>query len=426
MGPGRAPRVVPRLPRRIEPHPRWWVRLLLLCLVWISILGGRATRAETGPEAGFYERTLEAVDTAAGIADPGARTAALDQLWTELEDAGRFPLIEGERCTFLFRGQARRVELAGDFNGWDPAQSPARRLGESEVWLFETRFPIDARLDYKFVVDGGDWRLDPSNPRTQLGGFGPNSELRMPDYQASPWLVRADGVPRGSIQGPRSLRSEHLGYAVRFAVYLPADYDELEDLPCIYVTDGHEYADDAMGGMVLVLDNLIAQGRIEPVMAVFVDPRVDGRNLRAEQYVLNPSFADFAAEELVPLIDGDYRSSPHREDRAILGTSLGGLNAAWFGYRHPESFGLVAMQSPAFQAGGGRILDLYRESEPLELRMFMSWGSFHDFGENTEQMLDILRGKGYELATELRNEGHSWGQWRALLDEILLYFWARD
>ncbi len=401
----------------------WLVGVILL----LSGGSGDST-AGTHPESEglFYDDTLESIADAAGISDSNERTERLDAIWQDLTQRQLFPLIEGERCAFLYRGEAQQLGIAGDFNGWDPANGPAQRLGESDVWILETSFPLDARLDYKIVINGGDWRLDPDNPLHQVGGFGPNSELRMPDYVPSPWVERSEGAPRGSMQGPRAIVSSNLGYSVRFLVYLPAGYEELEDLPSIYLTDGHEYALDEMGSMVVVLDNLIAEGLIEPVIAVFVDPRVSGQNRRADQYIMSPRFADFVADELVPLIDTDYKTSTRREDRAILGTSLGGLNSAWFGYQRPETFHLIAMQSPAFQAGGGQILNLYRESDRLDLRMYMTWGTFNDFGDTSEQMLGILQSKGYDLTTAVRNEGHSWGQWKALLDELLIHFWGHE
>ena len=74
-------------------------------------------------------------------------------------------------------------------------------------------------------------------------------------------------------------------------------------------------------------DNLVADGRVEPCVVVFVDPRWAGQNRRQQQYVQNPGFAAFVAEELVPTIDAAYRTRPDRESRVILGTSLGGVFA---------------------------------------------------------------------------------------------------
>ena len=210
---------------------------------------------------------------------------------------------------------------------------------------------------------------------------------------------------------------------MNFLVYTPAGYAELAGLPVLYVTDGHEYADETMGSLVVVLDNLIAQGLIRPVMAVFIDPRVNGQNRRADQYVLNPRFARFVAGELVPVIDAGYATSPLRGDRGILGTSLGGLNSAWFALQAGDLFGRIAIQSPAFQVADGAIIDLFRNAPRLDVDIFLTHGTFHDFGETTAEFLAILDDKGYDYTKLVVNEGHSWGNWRALLDDVLIAFW---
>ncbi len=355
------------------------------------------------------------------MTDPIDREAVLDALWDSLRVHNRFPFVAGDSVAFLFRGDAATVNFTGDFNGWDPAPPKAARLGNSSVWLQEEVFPRDARLDYKIVLNGDTWLLDPENPRLQRSGFGDNSELRMPAYVPSPYVIRASGIPRGTLT-PGHLDSTNLRYTVHYVTYTPARYPGLDNLPVIYVTDGHEYADDAMGSMVIVLDNLIDRGLIRPIMAVFIDPRVDGRNLRSEQYILNEHFVRFVADELVPVIDTEYRTSHDRLDRGILGTSLGGLNSAWFALRASDTFGRIGIQSPAFQAGPD-ILDMFAKSPRLDVDIFMTWGTMHDFSESTLKFQNILEAKGYRYHHLVVNEGHSWGAWRALLDDILREFW---
>lgn len=303
---------------------------------------------------------------------------------------------------------------------------PGSRLGSSNVWIRRESFPEDARLDYKFVRNGSQWILDPGNPLRQRGGFGDNSEIRMPAYVPSPWVDRMSSRPNGSYSSARTLASTNLGYTVTYRVYTPPGYESgaLDNLPVIYVTDGHEYADDQTGSMRIVLDNLIAEDAIEPVVAVFIDPRVGGSNRRASQYVENPDFAAFVADELVPVIDGAYRTRATAGSRAILGTSLGGLNAAYFGAVRPEVFGLLAVQSPAFHAGSD-IYGLYRDHPKRDLRVHITWGTINDVGSAGQNMADILTERGYDLQTVVLNEGHSWGAWRALLDDALIYFWGQ-
>jgi len=396
--------------------------ILLACLILFAGCGGAPEPETQTPEgarsmasfAAFKDQLITATD----LQDSVARAEAVDALWKSLD---RIPFVAGGQVAFLYRGPANHVSFAGDFTGWSPDAAVARRMGNSDVWLREETFPADARLDYKVVVDG-NWILDPANPAIQRSGFGDNSELAMPGYVPSPWAERRPEVPRGDLT-PGTLSSPALGYAVDYLVYTPVGFAEMSALPVIYVTDGHEYAHDVMGSLVAVMDNLIAAGKLRPMMAVFMDPRVGGRNLRSEQYILNERFVEFVARDLVPVIDAAYPTSPDRADRGILGTSLGGLNSAFFALKATDTFQRIAIQSPAYHAGDGKIIGLFQKAPRLDVDIYMTWGTFNDFGETTDRFQRILDKKGYDYRFKVVNEGHSWGNWRALVDDILLAFW---
>ncbi|MCI0693235.1 T9SS type A sorting domain-containing protein [candidate division KSB1 bacterium] len=57
-----------------------------------------------------------------------------------------------------------------------------QQLPATNFWYLGKNFEPEARLDYKFVLNGSTWILDPHHNKTVLGGFGPNSELAMPLY----------------------------------------------------------------------------------------------------------------------------------------------------------------------------------------------------------------------------------------------------
>jgi 1,4-alpha-glucan branching enzyme len=67
------------------------------------------------------------------------------------------------RVRFQFRhGGAASVALAGDFNGWSTTADPMER-GDPDVWVLEVAL-APGRHEYKYVVDGTDWRTDPEAP----------------------------------------------------------------------------------------------------------------------------------------------------------------------------------------------------------------------------------------------------------------------
>ncbi|HYE58163.1 MAG TPA: alpha/beta hydrolase-fold protein, partial [Rhodothermales bacterium] len=257
------------------------------------------------------------------MTDAPARTAALDRLWNDLRTKGQVPFAVGDTVVWLFRGTASQVAWAGDATGWQPSATGVRLAG-TDLWWRRERQAADARLDYKVVLNGNDWRLDPANPLQQWSGFGPNSELRMPAYRYPAETIRSAGVPAGRLGDPQVMTSTALGYPVRYRVYTPAGYDTLaRRLPVLYVTDGHEYAPDGLGALVTVLDNLIATRQVAPLVAVFVDPRdVNNASVNRRQSelvppggsrgVCNPCRADrflgFLTDELIPAVDAAYRT----------------------------------------------------------------------------------------------------------------------
>lgn len=362
-------------------------------------------------------------------ADSAGR-ARLNAFWSAMLEARRIPFAIGDSVGFLYRGNASSVRWNGDFNSWGNAtqvRSSGVLLPNSDIWLLEQSFPSDARIDYKIVLNGSTWILDPNNPFTQMSGFGPNSELRMPNYQPSPDVTLRTSQ-RGALSENQRIQSARLGYAVQYRVYAPFGYNaaSAQPMPTIYVTDGHEYANDAMGSMVIVLDNLIAERRIQPVIAVFIDPRNPdnlSQNRRGSELVTNANYLRFVAEELVPRIDSMYRTARRAEQRAILGTSLGGINAAYFGLNAPQTFGLIAMQSPALWVAPSLSTE-YQRAERLPLKFFLSTGTLFDGESNTRAFRRILEEKGYALRYREVSEGHSWGNWRALLSDMLAYFFA--
>lgn len=402
---------------------------IMMVTAWARSYSPSQQRRLTQSNFDSFNEFRTTMDSLGNIEDSVIRDSLLQVFWNTLRTQRQIPFVLGDSVAFLYRGNANSVTWAGDFNGWNPASAEfqGQKVGLSNIWMCPTTFPSDARLDYKIVNNGSNWMLDPDNPFQQWSGFGPNSELRMPDYIYPEETVRRADVPRGTFSANINIYSVKLAYLSNYRVYAPAGYDSLSNLPVIYVTDGHEYADDRLGSMLIVLDNLIAERRIQPIIAVFIDPRQPNNlsnNRRASEYTMNPNFADFVADELAPQIDNNYKTNPSADARAILGTSLGGINAAYFGIYRPDKFRLIGIHSPAFSYKP-EIYSQYQSADRQPLKIFMSTGVIHDTESSARPMKQILESKGYPLKYIEINEGHSWGNWRALLDEPLIYFWGQ-
>jgi enterochelin esterase family protein len=346
-----------------------------------------------------------------------------------LRDEGRIPFAEGDSVAFLWRGSTTSIAVVGDHTRWNPTGNGMARVGLSDVWMRIYALPEAARVDYKFVLNGSNWILDPNNPHQQWSGFGPNSELRMPAWVFPDETVRDPAALPGTLSADLLIQSDTLGQPVRYRVFTPAGYDGLSDLPVVYVTDGHEYSDDRLGAVRIVADNLIHDGRSAPAIVVFIDPRhpTTGQNQRQDHYVQNPAFAHFVARELVPSIDAAYRTNTDPDSRVILGTSLGGVFSVYLGLLHPDVFGRLAAQSPAFWVTespdwwtGPSLFEMVASGPAGAFEIYLSTGTIHDGHLDARRMRDAMITRAHGVTYREVPEGHSWGNWRALIDEVLM------
>jgi enterochelin esterase-like enzyme len=402
------------------------VKGLAWLYVWLILslasLFSSTTSADDASGGEIHFSTIEdlvgAIERAGKEPGTSESAAAVDGLWARLIEEGRIPFVVDDRACFLYRGEAKRVAWRGDFNRWEV--SDGTRVGKTDVWMLIINLPADGRSDYKLFLDDSHWSLDPWNPRKVSSGMGPNSELRMPQYIAPREAIFREQIAHGELTNRELVRSSQLGYEVPIRIYLPAGWNRKSPLPTVYVADGQEYAESALGNMITVVDNLVADQRIRPALVVFIDPsdpQVPGRNRRAEQYVGNDQFVEFLTKELVHWVEQRYATSAERSDRTILGTSLGGLLAAYVGIHRPEIFGNLGIQSPAFQVYP-QIYDLYRDDRKFPMKIFLTGGTLDD-NQSSRTLLPIAQSQGYEVKYLEVHEGHSWGAWRSQLDDLL-------
>lgn len=236
-------------------------------------------------------------------------------------------------------------------------------------------------------------------------------------------LSAEEKAAKGAVSDNKVISSTILGYDLQYRVYTPANYDAYDDLPVIYITDGQWYLG---AGTHKVLDQLIEAELIRPVVAVFVDNRdphdlkINRRNFQLLGY---DNYLDFYREELILSIEEEYKVSNDQEDRGILGLSFGGLNAAYFGVKAPETFHFVGMLSPALQ-GAPEIYDLYTQADDLPLKLFLSTGSVNDTENQARRLKRVLEFKKCEFKYMEVDEGHNWKNWGPLLDDIFIYFFS--
>ena len=210
-----------------------------------------------------------------------------------------------------------------------------------------------------------------------------------------------------------------------YRVYTPAGYHGgQESYPAVYFTDGHEYADSEMGRAIEILDNGIADGVLPPLVAVFLDPRDprDDRNRRAWEYAEFPEkYSRIVVDEIVPAVDDAFRTKREAGHRVLIGTSLGALFALHVALAHGATFGGVVAQSPAMEydeyARGDRLRDEIVSASGGKTRIFLDVGTMHDDLARTRATRAQLEAAGFPVRWTEVHEGHSWGHWRAWIDD---------
>ena len=322
-------------------------------------------------------------------------------------------------AVFLYEGQAASVSVSGDFNGWSGQGWALQRLASTSLWYRIEHFEADARLDYKVILNGSNWILDPGNPLHAPGGFGANSELAMPAY-VQPWeIIKNAAVAEGTLVS-HTFDSTIMGNSRAVNVYLPAGYDanRTEPYPVIVYHDGSDYLN--LASIETVFDNLIDAGRIEPLIAVFANP-LDREN----EYATNDTgaFSRLIVEELMPWVEANYHIATDPARRAVTGPSYAGLASARHCFEHPDVFGLCAPFSPSFWVSNGALLDAMSQGDLTAIKWYVDWGTYEQsIASSGHAFEDILQQQGATFRTNEWHEGHSWGSWRAHQDIMLEYF----
>ncbi|MEQ9402780.1 MAG: alpha/beta hydrolase-fold protein [Cyclobacteriaceae bacterium] len=391
----------------------------LICFVLVSWLIGcnsdvqETTRKESVPG---FSALLELISEA----DSVKRTELIQTFADTLTST---PYKENDTTAyFIYFGNVSGVGVAGDFNSWNPSGFSLGKIKDTDLWYLKRNFEENARLDYKLVLNGSSWILDPKNPITISGGFGPNSELSMPRYDP-PWeIVKDEQVPSG-IMVDETYTGALTGKDYQMMVYLPPGYSVEKKYPTVYFQDGAEYINLADAN--ITLDNLIASGIIQPVIGVFVIP-----NNRNTEYAFDDRFKykDFFVSQLVPFIDDKYSTIASPASRAVIGDSYGGNISAIIAFSHPEVFGNCGIHSGAFQPNNFSTNSIVMDGIKKDIRVATIWGTYEgaSLPPNMRKVRDYLISTGYEVAWKELPEGHSWGLWRATLDEMLMFFFPSE
>src|SRR5438270_11481316 len=238
------------------------------------------------------------------------------------------------------------------------AQRVPMQKDDQGIWTLTTD-PLDPDYcGYSFVADGVSL-IDPSNSAMKPNLLSQSSEVHVPGASSLPWEIA--NVPHGVIHR-HFYKSEVVGDNRDFYVYTPPGYDAAARTlyPVLYLL--HGFSDDAsawtaVGRANVILDNLIAQGRANPMIVAmplgYGAPEVllPNSGVWRDRAITDRNFDKFREAllaEVIPRVEAEYLVIKDRNSRAIAGLSMGGSESLLTGLNTLDKFGWVG----AFSSGG--------------------------------------------------------------------------
>jgi enterochelin esterase family protein len=384
----------------------------------------------------------------------GGDAQAVARFWQDVKST-HAPLIEpiaGDKdhrlVTFIYQGTVatRGVALLSQLTpARDPAGSALSLLPGTNVWFKSLILRNDLRVTYGFTVDPTPAALadaagqvaDPLNPPTlKSGSHVGRSYLELPGAVPQPWIVRRPNVPAGVVTSGQ-VQSGAAKTMRKFWVYTPARYDakRAAPYPLLVCFDGTYYIDDEEIPVPVILDNLIAAGKIPPMLAVFIDAPAT-TPMRVAELTNDQAFLDLVANDLLPQVRTRWRVTADPTQTVVTGSSAGGVGAAFFAWRRPDLFGNVISQSGAYWHGRTRsdaatewLTEQYRSSPKAAVRFVLQVGVLETWStpgngpsmrDANRHLRDVLVAKGYEVHFSEIGGGHETVNWRGGLGEGLV------
>jgi enterochelin esterase-like enzyme len=335
----------------------------------------------------------------------------------------------------LLAPNAQQVTASGEIDG----QAHPMTKGENGVWAV-TVGPLSPDIyTYAFNVDGLTV-LDPRNTNTKMGygGFGPVSVVEVPGN--GPQFYDVKPVPHGAVR-IQPYVSKTLGVSRTVWIYTPPDYDKGRNYPVLYLLHG---AGDIESGWTLIgranniLDNLIADGKAKPMVVVMplghaIQSFYAGPAKSAP--AANPAagagggagalspFAKDLLDDVLPMVEKEFKVSTKADDRAIAGLSMGGGQTINISFNRPDLFRYVVLMSPAAGQNMDQTYAGFLKDPAVPNKQFkMFWmGVGKDdtlVGPGDKAFDDVLTAKGVKHSFTLSDGRHEWTVWRHNLYEV--------
>ena len=289
--------------------------------------------------------------------------------------------------------------------------TPLTKVTDS-VWMGTTTGPLEEGFHYyRIIVDGGTFN-DPGT-LSFYGSTRWESGIEVPAHDQDFYALK--NVPHGHVQ-QILFPSPSTNTSRRAFVYTPPGYekDTKKKYPVLYLQHGwgeDETAWSNQGCANLIMDNLIAEGKITPFIIVMTygmtnNIRPGGGGLR--NFNIQP-FQTVLLDELIPYVDANFHTIADQKHRAMAGLSMGGFETHTITLARPEVFSYYGLLS-----GGVYKPEEIKDKSKVKL-IFMSCGSFEN-ADGVTKAADTLRTAGFNVVSYISpNTRHEFQTWRRSL-----------
>ena len=345
---------------------------------------------------------------------------------------------ENKTVTFRLRApKAVKVQVTGDFLAKGVADLVENKEG---VWEYTTPEPLKPELyGYTFLVDGLKIN-DPSNVYMIRDVATITNVFIIGGERAD--LYKVNDVPHGTVSKVW-YDSPSLGMDRRLTIYTPAGYETSgKRYPVFYLLHGmggDENAWSELGRATQILDNLIAQGKAEPMIVVMTNGNAALEAAPGESslgWEKQPTFQlpktmegsfEMHFPEVVKFVDKHYRTKANKKSRAIAGLSMGGFHSLHISKQYPDMFNYVGLFSAAIMPGKNATSPVYEDMEGKLATQFakkpaLYWiaiGKTDFLYKANVEYRKLLDAKGYPYEYFENEDGHIWKNWRIYLTEFV-------
>lgn len=352
------------------------------------------------------------------------------------------PEVTDEGVTFRLRApKARKVQVSASWLGYDSSKAEMTQ-GQDGTWSVTLPLPAPELYTYNFSVDGITM-LDPSNVTVQRDGARyMNALLVEGDY--ADWYKESDKP--GNLEQVWYHSAEN-DMTRRLYVYTPYGYEPKKTkvkYPVLYLLHGGGGDEDAwstLGRTCQILDNLIAEGKAEPMLVVMPNGNPSQyaaqtlgipENQNVKTY--SSGFDNYTSlvADIVPFIESRYNVIASKKGRSVAGLSMGGGQSFYIAFRNVDKFSSVGIFSSGLigaSAIGGEPFDAEKQIPGMLTQsdkfnkfdvIYLACGEQDNRIDGMMEFKKTLDSKGYKgVVWEQCPGGHEWKVWRRNLSSFV-------